>query len=129
MIKFYIKTCFTILILTFLISCNQKQQEVDIFVNEEINLGIVSKEDTVNFNIDVINPTDKNLIIKNTSSSCGCTLISVKDSIVKPNQKTELKIEFIPSLSGGKGNVEKVVVLETNSPKRFHEIIIKAKVE
>lgn|SRR5690606_19445329 len=129
MTNFFLKTCFAGFLFTFLISCKQDQKKAEIFVNKEVDLGTVSSFDTVHFDIELINPMAEDLIIKKASSSCGCTLVPIKDSIVKPNRKTQLELEFIPSLSGGKGNVSKAVVLETNSPQRFHEIIIKANIE
>jgi len=116
---------------TFLVGCKQESKKIkntEIFTNKEINIGTVSKEDTVRFNIEVINPMNEDLIIKKTSSSCGCTLVNIKDSIIKPNNKTQLKMEFIPGVNR-KGNVSQAIVVEANTTERFHEVIIKANVK
>lgn len=128
MLKFYIKTCFTILMLTFLISCKKDSKKTEIILDKEVNLGTVSSFDTVHFNINVINPMKEDLIIKKASTSCGYTLVSIKDSIVKPNHKTQLNLEFIPGLNR-KGNVSQAIVIEANTTERFHEFIIKAHVK
>lgn len=85
--------------------------------------------DTISVNIEIFNPFKNDLILKNSASSCGCTGLIITDSILKSNEQTFGTIKFIPSISGAKGNVEKAVVVETNSKQRFHEIMIKANVE
>lgn len=131
MIKLFLKIFFVGFSCAFLVSCKQKMKKIkntEIFTNKEINLGTVSKEDTVRFNIEVVNPMNEDLIIKKTSSNCGCTLVNIKDSIIKPNNKTQLKMEFIPGLNR-KGNVSQAIVVETNTAEPFHEVIIKANVK
>ncbi len=128
MIKLFLKIFFIGYICAFLVSCKQKSKNTEIFINKEINLGTVSKEDTVRFNIEVNNPMNENLIIKKASSSCGCTLVAIKDSVVKPNHNTHLKMEFIPGLNR-KGNISQAIVVEANTTKPFHEVVIKANVK
>lgn len=111
-----------------LFSCNNKERE-SILAPKEIDLGTVFATDTVHSNVEITNLMNEDLIIKRVSSSCGCTLVYIKDSIIKPNEKIELPFEFITDFEGEKGYTSKAIVLETNSPQRFHEIIIKAKVE
>ena len=131
MIKLFLNILFVGFSCSFFVSCKQESKKIknkEIFTNKEINLGTVSKEDTVRFNIEVINPMNEDLVIKRTSSSCGCTLVNIKDSIIKPNNKTHLTMEFIPGLNR-KGNVSQAIVVEANTVKSFHEVIIKANVK
>jgi len=121
-----IKICFFGLLF---VSCNQSEKAIDVFSEKEVNIGTVSLSDTVHFDVEITNPMDEDLVIKNAASSCGCSLVSIKDSVVKPNQTTKLEIEFIPKLSGSLGSTEKAIVIETNSKKRFHELLIKANIE
>lgn len=131
MIKLFLKIFFTVFLSAFLVGCKQESKKIKstvIIPNKEINLGTVSKGDTIRFNIEVINPMNKDLIIKKTSSSCGCTLVNIKDSIIKPDNKTQLKMEFIPGVNR-KGNVSQAIVVEANTNERFHEVIVKANVK
>lgn len=110
-----------------IISCTKNKETV--LLLKAVDLGTVSSNDTVHSSIEITNLMKENLIIKKASSSCGCTSITIKDSIVKPNSKTRLDFDFIAAFNGDKGYTSKAIVLETNSPQRFHEIIINAKVE
>jgi len=107
----------------------QKDGNKNIFITKEIDLGSVALNDTVSVEVEIVNPFRSDLILKNSASSCGCTGLIITDSILKYNERTIGIIKFIPSINGLTGNVEKAVVLETNSKQRFHEIIIKASVE
>ena len=123
--KYYV----AIILLSLFLSCINNTKNIEIFDFKEIDLGTVSKNDTVHFKINVTNPMIEDLYIKKISSSCGCTIISLNDSIVKSKHQTQLNVEFITSANNDKGSIEKAIVIETNSPQRFHEILIKAKLK
>ena len=123
--KYYV----AIILLSLFISCINNTKNIEIFDFKEVDLGTVSKNDTVHFKINVTNPMIKDLHIKKISSSCGCTLISLNDSIVKSKHQTQLNVEYITSSNNDKGSIEKAIVIETNSPQRLHEILIKAKLK
>lgn len=129
--KVKIKILSCVFLILLIIGCKKKDvnEDKNIFVAQKINLGTISFNDTVSVEMKIKNPYKHDLLIKNSASSCGCTQLVIKETVLKPNQYTIGLVKFIPSINGLRGNVEKAVVLETNSPKRFHEIIIKADVK
>lgn len=58
----------------------------------------------VTFNI--TNDTDKDVIIRNISTSCSCTLADVDDMIIKPNSVLPIKVNYH---ANKKGNNTKVI--------------------
>jgi hypothetical protein len=63
-------------------------------------------------NIKLSNDGEGDLIIKNVSTTCGCTAALVQDLNVKPGKSTILKIEL--DTSGREGKFVRVVNVQTN---------------
>ncbi len=55
------------------------------------------------------------LTIKNTRTSCGCTVANVTSSVIEPGKSTEIKASF--DSSNFFGNIAKTISVETNDPK------------
>ncbi len=55
------------------------------------------------------------LTIKNTRTSCGCTVANVSASVVQPSKSTEIRASF--DSGNFFGNVTKTIAVESNDPK------------
>lgn len=56
------------------------------------------------------------LIIKNVSTSCGCTVLNLASQKVEPGQETDLEVTMDTAMK--KGMVTKVIDIESNDPKK-----------
>jgi hypothetical protein len=61
------------------------------------------------------NKGSTSLTIKNTRTSCGCTVASVSSSVIQPGKSAEIKASF--DSSNFFGNITKTISVETNDPK------------
>ncbi len=67
------------------------------------------------------NSGDKNLIIKNIRTTCGCSKIDISSKNIRPNETAKLTVNLNKnSLSG---SFHKIIFIETNDPKnRFMKL-------
>lgn len=79
------------------------------------NFGNVKEGEILDLKINVSNNGDADLKIKKVKSSCGCTAALMSSKLLKPNETSELKIEFdTKNLSG---QIARTITLYTNDPK------------
>ena len=72
------------------------------------------------------NTGNKNLLILDTESSCGCTVPYYSKAPIKPGESGEVKIVF--DTDGKSGDQEKKVTIFTNTNTNKHYLIIKGHV-
>lgn len=126
---------FYIIIVVVFYNCKTsvKKEEIipikDISTNgKEYNFGSINKNDTIIHFFEIGNNSKSDLIIKKIGTSCGCTSIGKIDSIIKPTEKTKLKIRFIPKKKQ-KGMVSNSVAVEMNTNPAFLIFRLKGNVE
>jgi len=81
-------------------------------------LGALGRKDVVNLKYVVVNTGNKDLVIDNVVTSCGCTTADLSHSIIPPGHRADLAVRF----DAGYHKVElgeqvvRVVWLTTNDP-------------
>jgi len=102
-------TIFTTLILA-------QEKEPKIFSPEpNYNFKEVLEGQTVEHEYEIINQGNADLIINDVKASCGCTAVQPQKKILKPGEKTKIKIEF--DSRGRIGPQKKYVYVFSNDPK------------
>jgi hypothetical protein len=83
-----------------------------------IDLGDVAKEG-FNYTFTVKNIGDKPLKIERVSTSCGCTLATIKSELIMPNVGTDLLVTFNPKLMEEevKGKISRIIFIKSNDPE------------
>ena len=94
------------------------------------------KFDTYVYNFDTINQGDKIVyiftftnigkapyIVKNTGTSCGCTVAYAPKKPIKPGEKSYIKVEF--NSTGKIGEQYKTIFIEGNSKPSRIELVLK----
>lgn len=85
------------------------------------NFGNVKEGEVVGLTVKIRNFGDGDLKIKKVNASCGCTAVLLSDKFLKPNEETELKIEFdTKNLSG---QVARTVSILSNDPKKPNAVL------
>ncbi|MCX7797520.1 MAG: DUF1573 domain-containing protein [Melioribacter sp.] len=78
------------------------------------NFGEIVEGQIVEHEFEIINQGNDDLIIKDVRASCGCTAVQPSQKILKPNEKTKIKIEF--DSRGRLGPQKKYVFVFNNDP-------------
>lgn len=86
---------------------------VAVFENNVFDFGNVKEGDNVLHSFNLTNTGKSDLFIRNVKASCGCTAVK-NESVVKPGQTTEIKIDF--NSKGKRGRQNKSVTVITNDP-------------
>jgi len=84
--------------------------------NRSFNFGTISLEDSITYSYPVINSGNKNLIIKNVKTSCGCTAPEWEKKPIAPGDSTLIKVKFNPVSTGYN---EKTIVINCNVDSSF----------
>jgi hypothetical protein len=129
-------------ILAFLIfSCNgnknqnqtknpedSKEGVTEFVVNEEIhNFGKLNAGEIVIFSFILKNTGQKNLVIKNIESDCGCINVHSKNEPVAPDGEKVIEVEF--DTSGLFEKQYKSIRLEVNTKEKIKYLAIVAEVK
>jgi hypothetical protein len=82
------------------------------------HLGALGRKDVVNLNYVVMNTGNKDLVINNVVTSCGCTTASLSHNIIPPGHRADLAVRFDVGYHPMKPGeqVTRVVWLKTNDP-------------
>jgi len=91
------------------------------FKSTEIDFGEVESGETVDVKYEFKNIGDKPLIIKNVSTSCGCTATQLEKREFQPGEDGVIPTKFFSR--GYSGKVIKTVTVTTNDPKNKHTIL------
>lgn len=83
-----------------------------------IDLGDVTKEG-FNYTFTVKNIGDKPLKIERVSTSCGCTLATIKSELILPKEGADLLVTFNPKLMDEevKGKISRIIFIKSNDPE------------
>ena len=109
-----------------MLSCSEKAHKSEtaiLQVKSSQDIGSVKFGDTLTKHITFKNTSPNNLIIKKIESSCGCTLVNFKDSIIRPNSTSEIKVNFTPKI-GNKGVITESVIIDANTNPNFTVIYL-----
>jgi Protein of unknown function (DUF1573) len=79
--------------------------------SDSLNIGDVKLNEKMKIDFWLYNQGNIDLAILKRGASCGCTSLSIKDTLIKPNDSTLLKVDFTPP---EKGSFQKSIVLETD---------------
>lgn len=89
----------------------------------KVRAGRVLKHDFM-----IKNDSDKVLNIKETNTSCGCTVSEIEKKILAPQESAKVKVEF--KSKGYSGNVQQFIYVNTDSvDEPIIRFVIKAEVE
>jgi hypothetical protein len=113
--------------LLFGIACIEGNSIAKIEFPKEVDFGIIRKGDTINKEIIIKNVSEKTLIIKNLHSSCNCTAVKLKDSVIDTDSETIITATFVAN--GSNNNFEESIVLESNTKPIFSIINLKGKIK
>lgn len=117
-IKIYIG-CFLI----GLTSCSQMEnRRPKLQIDEpEYNLGKLKIGDSLTHSFMIKNTGVLDLKVLDAKSSCGCTVVDLKDSLVlKPNDTSSIKVKFIGKEWQKDSTITNTIVLRTNTDSIFH---------
>jgi len=81
-------------------------------------LGSLGRKDVVNLSYIVVNDGDRNLVIDNVVTSCGCTTATLSHNIIPPGHRADLAVRFdagYHAVEPGE-QVVRIVWLMTNDP-------------
>lgn len=114
-------TFLVFLLLTVITACKEEEDDIAKYViPEQVSMGIVNAGDSLYKNISVVNNGSQNLLIKQIITSCHCTTTSFT-KLISPNDTGIITIKFRASLVG---NIDQMVVVETNSKPALKKIKI-----
>lgn len=83
------------------------------FTSKEFNFGTIKQGTKATHEFKFKNNGKRDLIIRNTRSSCGCTAVETK-KVIKPGETSSIKTTF--SSAGKMGKQNKSITLITNIP-------------
>ncbi len=70
--------------------------------NDSINLGKLRLKDSMLIVFDVSNEGNEDLLIISAGSSCGCSRVYFKDSVLAPGSRSEIRVNFFRVIAAGK---------------------------
>ena len=85
------------------------------FDKKTFNFGTIEQGESVHHTFDFKNVGKSDLIIRKTKASCGCTVVNIKDKVIKPGESSAFKATF--NSRGKKGKQNKVITVITNDPE------------
>jgi hypothetical protein len=86
------------------------------------NFGTIRQGDIVTTNFEMTNGGKSDLIIYKTKASCGCTVSEPEKSVLKPGEKTNLKVTF--NSAGKSGQDSKSVAVYCNDPNYSEALVV-----
>ncbi|WP_371269287.1 DUF1573 domain-containing protein [Flavobacterium sp.] len=117
-----------LLFLFFLNSCVNNSCISKIEIEKSQNIGFVKFGDTLIKKIPFKNISSNTLKIINIESSCGCTFVKLKDSIIESNCSSELTVILSPKTENKK-IISESIVIEANTDPIFNVIYLNGKIE
>ncbi len=90
--------------------------QLKVLEGNEISFGkIYQTGERVHETVTLRNVGGENITIKSVSTSCGCTIAMLSDSVVAPGHETKIKVEFNPA--GYIGEVTKYIYIASSDPR------------
>ncbi len=109
------KVFLPIMLMAFLIPAAHCQPKIIVVGNSVADMGTVYNTGTHVINtFQIENAGDQPLHINQVRTSCGCTAALLSDSLLKPGQKSEIKVDFNPS--GYSGDITKYIYIMSTDP-------------
>jgi hypothetical protein len=91
------------------------------------DFGDVSAGSVLTHEFVIVNDSEKDLAIKDTTTSCGCTVSEINNKLLKPGESTIVSIKL--DTKGYTGSVQQFVYVNTDSmDKPIIRLTVKAKV-
>ena len=84
------------------------------FTESRFDFGKVNQGEKVQHNFEIKNTGKKELLIRKTKSSCGCTVSQLEKTTVPPGESTFIKVTF--NSSGRQGKEDRDITVITNDP-------------
>jgi len=88
------------------------------FEKTQLDFGELESGKTADLEFKFENTGDETLIIKNISSSCGCTVTKVEKKEYKPGEKGTIPVKFFSR--GYNGKIIKTITVSTNDPDNVY---------
>jgi len=93
-----------------------------VFDKTEINFGNVSQTQKTTGEFIISNTGKTDLIIRKVKASCGCTAVNPQKMLLKPGEKTSMKVIFDPA--GKTGAFNKSITVITNDPNQYKQMVV-----
>jgi hypothetical protein len=88
------------------------------FEKTELDFGELESGKVVDMEYKFKNTGDETLIIKNISSSCGCTVTKVDKKEYQPGEEGVIPVKFFSR--GYNGKITKIITVATNDPENVY---------
>jgi len=85
------------------------------FESKTFNFGTMKQKSSASYEFVFKNTGKSDLIIRKIKSTCGCTVVNPKETVIKPGQTSSLQAIFNSGTRRGRQN--KTVTVITNDPK------------
>lgn len=101
------------ILILFAVSFINAQKSPKYFVEKpQHNFGTIVEGEIVSHNFEIVNKGNADLVIEKVKASCGCTAAQPEKNVLKPNEKTSIKVEF--NSKSRMGPQEKFIYIYTN---------------
>lgn len=80
----------------------------------EYHFGYTLKGDLIEAEFSFENTTQRDLIIGQVQTSCGCTAVEWPKEIIKPGERKSLKVNYDTGLEKQIGDIRKVIIVLYN---------------
>lgn len=91
-------------------------------VDSLYNFGKIKAGEPVVWKFHIKNTGKKDLIIRNITTSCGCTVAKLESRVIRPGQSGPMEVAF--RTSGRSGRQHKTITLTTNDYRRPHYSLV-----
>lgn len=85
------------------------------FNAQAYDFGDIQQGEKVEYTFTIKNTGNRDLIIRNVKTSCGCTAVTPEKKVIGANETVPLKVVF--NSTGKKGKQNKAITIITNDPK------------
>ncbi|MBX9733809.1 MAG: DUF1573 domain-containing protein [Chitinophagaceae bacterium] len=108
----------------FFIGCKSNKNLRTYAITPSVTNFSISRDTTLETVFHIKNYGSQNLIISEISTSCGCVVGALRDSVVPTNDSVELKIKYTPKTTDS-GKIVRYISIRTNGypPIKSAEIV------
>lgn len=99
-----------------------------VFESKLIDFGEIEDGKVVDIEFKFKNDGDKTLIIKNISTSCGCTVARLKKKKFKPGEGGVIPVKFFSTGRGGRKVSKTITIASNDTESPYTRLIISGKV-
>lgn len=112
------KIILSLLFLTTILSCNQSNDNTTIsFEKTDYDFGEIAADENVSLLFRFSNTGEAPLIIKNITTSCGCTVPEWNKKSIMKDEESEIKVDIHPTGPGIFNSSLTVFYNSDNSPQ------------